>query len=162
MNWPMKTCWESDKSSERAPVFNQFLPGLVGEVVRHHAVTGLKQWAADNATLALGPLLPLRILLTRVSHYLGGVTEVRVLLPTICKGRDIDSLEATLGHEVVSLVSVKVTTETFHLVRISKISNQSNDILMCMQVLISYQVNDIKWKQILCTNFIHMQKKKSP
>lgn len=86
-------------------------------------MTGLKQRAADDATLALGPLLPLRILLTSVCHYLGGVTEVWVLLPTVCKGRDIDSLESTLGHEVVSLVSVKVTTETFHLVRISKISN---------------------------------------
>lgn len=107
-------------------------------------MTGLKQRAADDATLALGPLLPLRILLTSVCHYLGGVTEVRVLLPTVCKGRDIDSLEATLGHEVVSLVSVKVTTETFHLVRISKICNQSNNALMCMQVFISYQVNNIK------------------
>lgn len=157
MNWPT--------GNQTNPLRgHQFLPGLVGEVVGHHAVTGLKQRAADDATLALGPLLPLRILLTRVSHYLGGVTEVRVLLPTVCKGRDIDSLEATLGHEVVSLVSVKVTTETFHLVRISKISNQSNDILMCMQVFISNQVNDIKWKQILCTNFYShaKKKKKSP
>lgn len=153
MNWPA-----GDQTNPLRG--HQFLPGLVGEVVRHHAVTGLKQWAADDATLALGPLLPLRILLTRVSHYLGGVTEVRVLLPTVCKGRDIDSLEATLGHEVVSLVSVKVTTETFHLVRISKISNQSNNVSMCMQVFISYQVNDIKWKQILCTNFYSHAKKK--
>lgn len=98
---------------------HQCLPGLVGEVVGHHAVTGFKQRAADDATLAFGPLLPLWVLLTGVGHYLRGVAELRVHLPTVCKGRDID-WEATLGgREVISLVTVKVTTETFHLVRIS-------------------------------------------
>lgn len=83
-------------------------------------MTGLKQRAADDATLALGPLLSLWVLLTGVSHYLRGVAELWVHLPTVRKCRDIDGWEATLGgQKVVSLVTIKVTTETFHLVRIS-------------------------------------------
>ena len=80
-------------------------------------MAGFEQGTADDATLAFGPLFPLWILLARIVDDFGRVTELRIHLPAVGKGRHLGSRSSTCSrHEVVALVTIKVTTESLHLV----------------------------------------------
>jgi hypothetical protein len=134
VHWLFNLCWyfgniASKIQSTQNAQWQHFvcfiaLPWLVGQVVRHHTAASLKQGTTDDTAFTLGPLFPFWVQFTSISHSLRWDTEVRVHLPAVREGRDLNGGGTTLwGGEVVSLVTIKVSTQSLNLDR--KTNNNS-------------------------------------